>query len=322
MHLSHFRTLSRLVIGFAVAAVTVVSCDGAPTTGGNTSEYELELRFLGTAPTGATLSAFQAAQATIRNTIIGGLSPVMPPAGFNIADCNPDDATLAGNPNLPSDPLIGLVIYVHVRAMDGPGGTLGSAGPCLVRSPGQNFLPALGLLTLDQADLAAMSSARLEQVVLHEMLHVVGFGTIWDMAGLIDTTTDSTNSRFLGPRARTACVNVHGGGANCSTSVPVHSADGAGSRYAHWRESLFTIELMTPFLNNVAMNPFSEMTIQSLGDLGYTVSVVSAQPYTVSGTFLMAEGGGEEPSLLMPEPMRPRFTLNEAGQLMTFRSPR
>jgi hypothetical protein len=322
MRLGHFRFLSRLLVGLAVAAATVVSCDDAPTTGGNASDYALELRFLGTAPTGATLQAFEAAQTTIRNTIIGGLSPVLPPSGFNIEDCNPDDATLAGNPDLPSDALAGLVIYVHVRAMDGTGGTLGAAGPCLVRSAAENYLPALGLMTLDEADLAAMTSARLEQVVLHEMLHVVGFGTIWDWLGLIDTTTDSANARFLGARARTACADVQGGGADCATTVPVHSADGAGSRFAHWRESLFTVELMTPFLNNVATIPFSEMTIQSLGDLGYTVSNLAAQPYAVSGTFLMAESGGEEPSLQMPEPMRPRFTLTESGQLMPFRSSR
>jgi hypothetical protein len=322
MRLGHFRFPSRLLVGLAVAAATVVSCDDAPTTGGNATDYALELRFLGTAPTGATLQAFEAAQTTIRNTIVGGLSPVTPPPGFNIEDCNPADGTLSGNPDLPSEPLPGLVIYIHVRAMDGAGGTLGSAGPCLVRTAAQNHLPALGLMTLDQADLAAMTGARLEQVVLHEMLHVVGFGTIWDLAEVIDASADTANARFLGPRARTACANVQGGGPDCAATVPVHSTDGPGSRYAHWRESLFTVELMTPFLDNVATIPFSEMTIQSLGDLGYTVSNLTAQPYAVSGTFLMAERGGEEPSLQMPEPMRPRFTLTESGQLMPYGSSR
>ncbi|MEX2181486.1 MAG: leishmanolysin-related zinc metalloendopeptidase [Gemmatimonadaceae bacterium] len=306
----------------AAAAAALGGCSSGPTTGGSASDYVLEIRWLSTPPTGATLEAFESARTTIRSTITGALSPVMPPAGFNIADCDPNDTNLQGFPDVPAEAILGLVVYIQIREMDGVGGKLGSAGPCLVRSASQKYLTALGIVRLDAADVSNLeANGRLVAVVLHELLHVVGFGTIWLENGLRDTT-DVDNARFLGARARAACAEVHGGGADCATTVPLHSADGAGSAYSHWRETLFTNELMTPFLNSPP-TPFSEMTIQSLGDLGYQVSSVPAQPYLVSGTFLRAEGGAPElPPQAMPEPTRPVFTLDDAGNLIPFRSPR
>lgn len=175
-------------------------------------------------------------------------------------------------------------------------------------------------MRLDEADVAnLLSTGRLSSVVLHEMLHVVGFGTVWFDNSLLDTTL-TTDARFLGTRARAACADLHSGGTNCATTVPVHSTDGVGSRHSHWRESLFTNELMTPFLNNVATNPLSAMTIQSLGDLGYVVSTSAAQPFTVSGTMLqalVAEDG--RPPLRLAEPMRPRFGVDVHGDLIPYR---
>jgi hypothetical protein len=150
------------------------------------------------------------------------------------------------------------------------------------------------------------------------MLHVLGFGTIWEDNALL-SGSGTADARFIGPRARAACANAHAGGAPCATTVPVHSADGLGSAYAHWRESLFTSELMTPFLNAGA-TPFSSMSVESLGDLGYTVSGVHTTAYSVSGTELRS---GVEAADVAPiqfsEPIRPVFTLDEKGALKPFR---
>ena len=302
------------------AAATLVACTSGPTTGGSASDYVLEIRWLGTAPTGATLESFESARTTIRTAVIGALNPVLPPSDFNVADCDPSDTALEGFPDVPNEPILGLVMYIQIREMDGVGGTLGSAGPCLVRSAAQKYLPALGIVRLDAADVTNLqASGRLTAVVLHEMLHVVGFGTIWLDNSLRDTS-NVDDARFLGPRSRLACAESHGGGADCATTVPLHSADGPGSAYSHWRETLFTNELMTPFLNSPP-TPLSEMSIQSLGDLGYVVSNSPAQPYVVSGTFLVAEGGEPEPPpLAMPAPTRPVFTVDAAGNLTRFRS--
>ena len=312
--------LTRVGRSVALTLLTVFTAACASSTGpgggGGSTDYELELRWLGTAPTGATLASFEGAATTIRTTITGALPPVSIPGSFtNVSQC---DASLTGFPNVPRDPIQGLVIYIRVQPIDGVNGTLGSAGPCLVRGAAQDNLPALGVMRLDEADVASLQSAgRLQTVVLHEMLHVLGFGTIWTDNALLDTTV-LTDARFLGAGARAACADLHGGGANCATTVPVHSADGVGSKYSHWRESLFTNELMTPFLT-AGSTPLSAMTVRSLGDLGYVVSTDAAQPYTVSGTFLQSAILADSPPIRFATPTRPRYQVTDRGELVPFR---
>lgn len=288
-----------------------------PINGGPSDAFELELRWLGTAPTGATLASFEGAAETIRATITGPLTSVSLPNSFdNVSQC---DASLTGFPDVPRDPIPGLVIYIRVQAIDGVNGTLGSAGPCLVRGAAQNNLPALGVMRLDEADVANLQGAgRLQTVVLHEMLHVLGFGTIWTDNAVLDTT-NTADARFLGSRARAACADLHAGGSNCAATVPVHSADGVGSKFSHWRESLFTNELMTPFLTAGA-TPMSAMTVQSLADLGYVVSTSATQPFTVSGSFLRASLIADAPVVAFAEPTRPRYQVTERGELIPLRA--
>jgi hypothetical protein len=308
----HLRTAA-----LAALALLGVGCKATdPIDRGQSSEFVLELRWLGTAPTGATLASFEAAATTIRSSIVGPLNGVSIPNSFNnVSQC---DASLTGFPDISRDPIPGLVIYIRVQPIDGVNGTLGSAGPCLVRGAAQNNLPALGVMRLDEADVANLQTAgRLQTVVLHEMLHVLGFGTIWTDNAVIDTS-NTADARFLGSRARTACAEVHSGGANCSTTVPVHSADGVGSKFSHWRESLFTNELMTPFLT-AGSTPMSAMTIQSLADLGYVVSTTPAQPFTVSGSFLRAALMADESAIVMAEPTRPRYQVTDRGELVPYR---
>lgn len=274
----------------------------------------MELRWLGTPPEDRTRQAFESAVATVRQTITGGLGSVSLPSNFtNVSQC---EASLSGFPDVPRASIPGLVIYLRIQPIDGVGGTLGSAGPCLLRPESQRNLPALGVMRLDEADVANLQGVgRLSTVVLHELMHVLGFGTIWFDNAVIDTT-QAADARFTGVRARAACADVHAGGAPCAVTVPVHSSDGAGSRHSHWRESFFTVELMTPFLNNVAVNPYSAMTIQSLADLGYVVSTTPAQSFTVTGSMLRSLMSPDTLPTLRDEVIRPRFALDEQGGLV------
>lgn len=185
-----------------------------------------------------------------------------------------------------------LLILADVVTIDGPGGVLGSAGPCLLRDPGG--LPILGRMRFDSADLDALEAGgTLDDVIVHEMGHVLGIGSLWGFFDLVaDSATDTPASdpHFTGAAARTAFVQIGGAGYDGDV-VPVEDTGGPGTRLVHWRESVFANELMTGFVNQ-GSNPLSVVTIASLEDMGYVVDRSAAEAYALSLAALPAGGDG------------------------------
>src|SRR5215203_5150156 len=89
--------------------------------------------------------------------------------------------------------------------IDGPGGILGQAGPTHLRPPSAGaaaFIPAKGRMQFDTADLASMQAdGSLNDVITHEMGHVLGIGTIWANKGLLSGST-TNNPTFAGTNAK------------------------------------------------------------------------------------------------------------------------
>lgn len=198
-----------------------------------------------------------------------------------------------------------LLIYVRVVAIDGSGGTLARAGPCLVRSGGQ---PAVGLVEMDEADLG--KSAELIQTVLtHEIGHVLGIGTMWELRGLL-YGGGGDDPRFLGAAARDAFATLGGGGA----LLPIENTGGNGTRDGHWREAAFRTELMTGWIS-FGLNPLSTMTIASLRDLGYLVAPEAADSYTLPLTNVQVNPQivGVTGERMVDELVRPTFVVDELG---------
>jgi hypothetical protein len=159
--------------------------------------------------------------------------------------------------------------------IDGPGSILGQAGPVDLRP--DSFLPATGVMSFDSADLAQMESdGSLVSVIVHEMAHVLGFGTIFDRVGLI-TGAGGDDPQFTGASATREYAALLGRGAR-PRSVPLANVGGPGTRDGHWREEVFANELMTGFLDR-GPNPVSRMTIAAFEDLGYTVDYACADAY-------------------------------------------
>jgi hypothetical protein len=238
---------------------------------GATSAYDIDLRFLGSMTPSQT-QAFQNARNRLEGIILGDIPPVTVnrPAG----DCLPNQPAL-------NEIIDDLIIYAEVAAIDGPGKTLGQAGPCIIRSSGS--LPAVGVMQFDVADLDNLEQAGLLQsVILHEMLHVIGFGAIWTNKGLLSGAT-TTDPFFTGAQA-IAAFNSIGGNAFVGNRVPVEGTGGPGTRNSHWRETVFKSELMTGFLNSGAI-PLSVVTVASLADMGYTVDTGGADPFTIVPPF-------------------------------------
>jgi len=175
-------------------------------------------------------------------------------------------------------PDVGLIDDVEIDAagvaIDGVGGILGQAGPTGLRVG--SFLPFSGIMQFDTADLGALeASGQLQDVILHEMAHVLGLGTIWNNLGLL-AGAGGADPRFTGTQA-TAEYNARfpaGGG----VGVPVANTGGGGTRDSHWRESVYNNELMTGFLNS-GVNPISRTTVAQWADLGYVVDISQAQPF-------------------------------------------
>lgn len=169
-----------------------------------------------------------------------------------------------------------VIIYVQVDSIDGPGGTLGQAGPCFVRQP--SLKPISGAMIFDEADLNQLTANLLNDVILHEMGHVFGIGGLWDNQGLLagECLEDPV---FTGSRAITA-FEAADGTLYSGDPVPVEDQGSLndGSNCVHWREEVLGNELMTPFIGGGG-NPLSAITVESLADQGYTVDAAGADAY-------------------------------------------
>ena len=160
-----------------------------------------------------------------------------------------------------------LLIDATVTGIDGPGGTLAAAGPTAVRGDGT---PGAGIMVFDEADaLDQRAAGTWGDVVLHEMLHVVGLGTIWDAAGLLARAGGTL--RFTGENAIAAYEDafpaIAASDRFSARGVPVEEDGGPGTAGGHWDEEVFGRELMTGFVDRDTF--VSDLTVASLEDLGY-----------------------------------------------------
>jgi hypothetical protein len=190
-----------------------------------------------------------------------------------------------------------LLIHASGVAIDGSGGILGQAGPDRFRTSGG--LPYHGEMEFDTADLASMEqSGQLVGLIIHEMGHVLGFGTLWSSRGLL-SGAGTSNPRFTGAQATAAYNQIFG---RNETGVPVENTGGSGTRDSHWRETTFGNELMTGWIGPGNSLPLSRVTAGSLADIGYQVNMNAADNYTppASASASGGSGGSTSPSLLAP----------------------
>jgi hypothetical protein len=251
------------------------------------TSFDIDVRFFGDPMTAEQQALFTNAAARISAVIVGDIINVGVGTAIDLSTfCG------AGLPTVPAGQIDDVVIYAAVQNIDGPGKILAQAGPCLARdtvtAPQPQWrLPAVGIMNFDAADIANLSAGnRLQDVITHEMLHVIGVGTVWRTRNfLVDAGLETVN--FSGQQARAGCVQS-GGSAPCALNVPVENTGGQGTRDGHWRESVFDSELMTGFAESSGPMPFSQLTVGSLADLGYTVNPAAADAYVVPGTAAMA----------------------------------
>ena len=204
-----------------------------------------------------------------------------------------------------SEILDDLLVLVSVREIDGPGGIVAASTLCMVRH--LSFLPLVAAIFLDRTDMDDLSDADLEDVVLHELGHTLGIGTIWHHTGLLALASlfsPGADTHFAGAHAMEAFDSA-GGTDYTGGKVPVENTMGYGSSDTHWRESVLGLELMTPVQRVGDSDPFSAITIGSLADLGYTVDATLADDY---------ELGEAEADLAVPDGL-PGATIDLGGDI-------
>lgn len=223
----------------------------------------------------------------------------------------------------------GVAIFFQVDSIDGKGDVLGAAGPCVLRqdaSSGRRGLPALGTMFFDSADFGRLVQAGTAyDVVRHEMGHVLGIGTLWNVAGVRtylvgDGTRDP---QYTGPGGDSASAVL--GFTRDGASVPVENVGGEGTADAHWRSSTYYSELMTGFLKQTATHPASRLTVQSLADLGYQVNVAASEPLLPTSPAALRASRAATVGAAADAPfdiaLPPLFALTPNGALRRLRQP-
>ncbi len=201
-----------------------------------------------------------------------------------------------------------LLLVVSVRHIDGAGKTLASAGSCRARD--DSMLPWMGIIQFDEADLNSLTEdGAVEEVVRHEMAHTLGFSRFfWPGFDLIENPTltwlilgwlhsPGKDAHFTGSLALAAFNEAGGASYTDGDKVPLENCRGAGSGDSHWREwywsdalresgcqegeVLLGGELMSPVYIQGQPSALSKITLQALADMGYTVDLDEAEPYSL-----------------------------------------
>lgn len=269
--------------GFTNSSLTV-------TVGDPVVPFDLEVELVDSGTVSQNQAFLDAA--AVWGTLISGDIPDFDLGDFTI----PANECIDGQPSI-NGIIDDVIIFIAIRSIDGPNGTLARAGPCFVRHG--SSLPFVGTMEFDEADVEILEdNGDLGEVVLHEMGHVLGFGTIWRVRDLLRasstegsgsecTVSDPEADTYFRGELAIQAFDAAGGVDYQGQKVPVANGEldaGCGSADGHWRESVMQTELMTPFLNSLQANPLSAITVQSMADLGYPVDIGEAEAYTLPAT--------------------------------------
>ncbi len=203
--------------------------------------FNITINFIGDGWTQELYDIFVAAADFFTDLIVGDVQDVKVVGG--------------GKPTVVDD----IEIDAEITFIDGPGGILGQAGPTAIRTSGS--LPAKAIMQFDVADADYFNSLGLfDDIVVHEMAHSLGFGSIWGYLGLVDG-----NNEFTGALAKAESLALFE-----TDVIAVETDGGGGTAGSHWDEATYGNELMTGYINN--SNYFSDMSAASFGDLGYQLA--------------------------------------------------
>jgi Leishmanolysin len=161
---------------------------------------------------------------------------------------------------------------------------LASAGPENGRLDANGrWMPTSGTANINNNPLAieglTSSIDSFRRVMIHELGHVMGIGTLWQSNGrsLINSMTGMYHANTYAGFAYGELLR-----SLVPSAIPltINQKDD-DSNYSHWREEIFNTELMTHEAEFDGVMRLSQMTIASLRDIGWMVNYGAADFYAL-----------------------------------------
>jgi len=309
---AHFRVRVRSG-GTETARPYALSVSTVPASGYNIALVNVS----GTLPSPAVSRALDEGVARWEAIIASNLPTfTVPAAGIPAELCQGHGAKLR-----PGEEIEDLAILIDLGTLNGP---LASAGPC-----GYYFIPpspvpyvlSTGSIRFDLGEMSRLDAGQLRGVVIHEIGHVIGIGSLWQFGGRGFLVGEGeADPHFVGSSGVAA---YHGLGGS-HPHVPVENTGGSGTRDAHWRESVFRTEIMTGYLEGPGVHmPLSTLTIGAVADLGYEVNPEAADGYALPGSAPAAVAAQGERISLDGDLVREPFLVElPGGEVRMFTPPR
>ena len=211
---------------------------------------------------------------------------------YDVAVSVPADQCAPGMPELSSQAIDDMSIYVMIGPLDGAGNAVAMSGTCPGAYRGNTTLrwfgmPALGAIVLDEDDVAQLESdGVLEAVVTREMARALGFNPhMWIVHGFLQNPSlpeEPDADTHMNAPLVVAAFNAAGGEGYAGARVPLENGAMEGISDQFWRASVFGDEVMTPYVTGDSQ-PLSRVTLEALYEVGYELDVTMADAFTLAG---------------------------------------
>lgn len=160
----------------------------------------------------------------------------------------------------------GLTIELYASDLGGLGGRIGTTTIKNIidsKNNGTTYTYSTNAkIELDIADLDSLNE-NLFDLMVHEIGHAIGIGILWNNNNVYINDSGQYTGKY-------AVLKYNEKFNNNLSYVPVELSCGNGCKNAHWEESTFGTEIMTPILSGT--NYLSYITIYSLKDIGITIN--------------------------------------------------
>ncbi|MDB5046644.1 MAG: hypothetical protein JWQ08_2694 [Deinococcus sp.] len=233
--------------------------------------FAVELRFLGKTLTAAQQATVREAAARVSQLIASPFVPVTLNLPANSCDSN-----------LPRIKEKVQQFFVFVRVSDLGEEKYAEAAPCDLHDG--SYLPIYGVVDLNSNGLSDLPRVDLLDTMIHEMLHALGVGTLWEADYRVSLSGDSDEKNLIrkvngkyyytGARALAAYRNLGGQG---GTGIPLDADAG------HWAGSTVCSEILSGDAGDYTgrVNPVSPLTLGALEDLGYRINRAAGNRYAL-----------------------------------------